>query len=552
MQGLPYTNSVKVTPLFFRSILPPFKLPILYFTISILMFSFSKAVSQGVRVTIQVKSANDQYHVIPLKEKGVVVFYENKAISPGARTERWTFTKFDTTFTEEWTTEYPLLNNLNFINKFSDELFVYILFSKNKEFQIVKLDQETGEIFINKGRLPKENVEINHFSILGENAFMGGTIAPHDATLFYRTCLGFACFPLLFIPNFLPEKTVYIGHSSLQTKLNKQILLDLKGKSEVVNFNNDTLNGRLNAMVKNQTGKKSDLFIQELKYSGGKAQATSIKTFTDQYQLIDGKINCVDVNTKFVIGSYASKGFTGAQGLYLSKLENGKQEFINYQSFSKFKNFFDYLPKNEQEKLQKQIERKKSRGKDLDLSYQILVHKPILSDTNEFIIVAEAYFPQYHTEFRTSFYYGRPIETAVDVFDGWRYSHAIIAGMDKKGNLLWDNSIVIQDILTYALNEKIKILYNKNQYIAAYSQGGQIQYKMLSRDTAKTEKLRTFVEIDTDYERIKEQYTSDVEYWYGNFFIAYGAQKVKNLNTDYTKSTGTIIYFNKIELRQNQ
>ncbi len=515
----------------------------------LLILPIQHSFSQNVRITVEVKSANNQYHVIPLKEKGVVIFYENNAKSQGARTERWTFTKYDTTFTEEWTTEYPLINNLTFVNKFSDDFFVYILFTKDREFQIVKLDQETGEIFINKGRLPKERVELNQFAVMDDNAFMGGTISPPDATVFYRSCIGFACFPLLFIPNFLPEKTAYVGHASLQTKLNKQVLLELKGKSEVVNFSPDTINGRLHAMIKNQSSHKSDLFIQELKYSGAKAVATPIKTFTDQNQLIDGKINCVNADIKIITGSYASKGFSGAQGLYLAQIKKGKQEFIRYQSFTNFKNFFDYLPQKEQLKLQKKIEKRKDKGKDLELSFQMLVHEPIVSDSNEYIVVTEAYSPQYHTEFRTSWYYGRPIETAVDVFDGWRYSHAIIAGLDKKGELLWDNSIVIQDILTFNLNEKVHILHNKGQYIAAYSQHGQIQYKFLNRDTTKTEKIRTLVEIDNDFEKVKEQYNSDVTYWYGNYFIAFGTQKVKNLESDYTKASGTVIYFNKIELK---
>lgn len=522
----------------------------LFTIIYLLSLNCTNAFAQGVRVTIEVKSFTNQYHVATLKEKGVIVFYENNARSPGARTEKWTFTKFDTTFTEEWTAEYPLINNLIYINKFSDELYLYLLFASNKEFQIVKLDQETGEIFLSKGRLPKENVELNHFSILDENAFLGGSIAAPDATVFYRTCIGFVCFPLLFIPNFIPEKSAYLGYASLQTKLNKQILLNLKGKSEVIDFNNDTTHARLNAVIRTQNGRKSELFIQEIKYSGGKGQTVPIKPFTDQFRLIDGKIANINSDSKVIIGSYANKGYAGVQGLYLTKITNGKQDFINYQSFSKFNNFFDYLSKKEQDRIQKQLEKKKKKGKDLDLSYQLLIHEPIISDTNEFLMVGEVYAPQYHTEYRTTFYYGRPIETAIEVFDGWRYSHAIIAGLNNKGDLLWDNSIVIQDVLSLTLNEKVKILNNGKNYIAAYSQNGQIQYKILSRDTTNKEKLRTYAEIDTDYERIKEQYKSDVEYWYGNYFIAYGSQKVKNLETDYTKASGTVIYFNKIELKQ--
>lgn len=520
-----------------------------FFFLILLNLFFSEANAQNVRITIEVKSANDQFHVVPLKENGVVIFYELSAKSQGARTEKWRFTKYDTTFTEEWNVDYPLLNNLDYTSYYIDKENIYVLFTRSKEFQIVKIEQETGELFITNGRLPKEDVDIKHFKILNDYAFFGGQIAPPDASLFYRSCIGFACFPLLFIPNFIPEKSAYVGNTNLQSKLTKRVDLELKGKSEVVNFKTDTSNALLNSIIKTGRNGHTQILVQELKPNGVKTKKYILNTFTPQYYLLDGKMAINPTGDKIIIGTYAREGSYGAQGLYLTKIVTEKQEFVQYQSFTNFNNFFNYLPEKDKEKLTKKITKVKSKGKDYELSYQMLVHEPIVVDSNNYIVVAEAYYPQYHTEFRTTWYYGRPIETVVEIFDGWRYTHAIIAGLDGKGNLLWDNSITIQDILTFNLTEKVKILYNKDQYIAAYSQRGRIEYKPLSTDTSVSKKVTTMVETDSDYEKVKEQYKSDIEYWYGNYFIAYGAQKVKNLDSDYIRKGNTVIYFNKLEIK---
>ena len=49
------------------------------------------------------------------------------------------------------------------------------------------------------------------------------------------------------------------------------------------------------------------------------------------------------------------------------------------------------------------------------------------------------------------------------------------------------------------------------------------------------------VEIDAG-KKVKANYNSDLEYWYDNYFISYGYQKVKEIDSN----KKNVFYFNKI------
>jgi len=83
--------------------------------------------------------------------------------------------------------------------------------------------------------------------------------------------------------------------------------------------------------------------------------------------------------------------------------------------------------------------------------------------------MSESFSPQYHSENFTDYdFYGRPFTNTYSVFDGYRFSKAIIAGFDKMGKLLWDNSIDIRNLVSFELSSKV-IQYNQeNNIVMAY------------------------------------------------------------------------------------
>jgi hypothetical protein len=144
-------------------------------------------------------------------------------------------------------------------------------------------------------------------------------------------------------------------------------------------------------------------------------------------------------------------------------------------------------------------------------------------------------------------FYGRPVTTTRTIFEGYRYTDAIVAAFDINGELLWDNSFMIKNILTYNLKERVKVLFDGEEIILLYSSGGKIASKVI-RNNEVVEGL-DYTEIETFYrnDKVLEDYRSDIVYWYNNYFISYGYQKIKNrLQRPTNKRKRTVFYFNKI------
>ena len=120
----------------------------------------------------------------------------------------------------------------------------------------------------------------------------------------------------------------------------------------------------------------------------------------------------------------------------------------------------------------------------------------IIVKNGEYIFVGEAYYPVYHTESHTvtrletysvpgvngqSSYQTRPVTTTEykQVFDGYRFTHALVAGFDEQGAKKWDNCFEMGDIQTYSLREKIKVDQSENKIGMAYVIGNSIVSKYI-------------------------------------------------------------------------
>jgi len=101
----------------------------------------------------------------------------------------------------------------------------------------------------------------------------------------------------------------------------------------------------------------------------------------------------------------------------------------------------------------------------------------ILIANGQVIITSEAYSPEYHTNTQMSYdYYGRAFPTSYQVFDGFRYSHAFVAGFDSSGNMKWNNGMEMRDIITKYLNRKLNIPFENYETVLFYKANNKVVF----------------------------------------------------------------------------
>jgi hypothetical protein len=532
-----------------------------FYTILFASINLSAQKEKPIRVEIEAKSSADSYKIIPFGKKGVVLFYQSDEVID-KQNYRWYVTLFDTKFKEVWSTEFPVFKSmdLRFFDYNDQNVFLYLEKKKDNylklDFQIITISVNDGIIKSVNGIFPQTS-HIDDFKVSGNSAFIGGRTLPTKGSYCTQSILSFTFIPLITGYN------VNKYHSALYSiDLNngniKTIPSQYEGQSwiESIFYNNKSKLIIVN--IRNHIPKKTNnMFVNDYDESGTLLNSTNLQSSNEGRKLNTGKTFSLNNNSKLVIGTYnntvkgrrANPAFFGFEeestGLYFAKIENNQQKFVNFYNFADFKTFFSYISDKKAARIKLKALKKQSQGKELSFNYKLLVHDVIQSN-NQLIVIAEAYTPEYHTVSYTSFdAYGRPYTNSYQVFDGYRYTNALVASFDEEGKLLWDNSFEIWNILTYNLKERVKVLFDEDDIILTYSSEGNIASKIIRNNQVIEGKTYTKIETNYSNDKLITDFNSDMEFWYDNYFISYGYQKIKN-NSSGEKSKRTVFYFNKI------
>lgn len=215
------------------------------------------------------------------------------------------------------------------------------------------------------------------------------------------------------------------------------------------------------------------------------------------------------------------------------------------------------MSERREKRVKERIERRKSLGKKIKFNYRLMVHD-IIERENEYILVGEAYYPRYRS---TSSTYGRSVagfggfggvpNSFNPYFIGYRYTHAVVVGFSKSGDIIWDNSFEINDVQTPVLREFVNVTVDEDgdKIVLLYLYDNTIRSKIIQGD--KILEGITFnpvkLSFESDEARSTDKEVEGLEKWYDNKLFGYGKQKIKNLKDKDVKLNRRIFYINKIE-----
>ncbi|MDJ1473123.1 hypothetical protein QNI19_03485 [Cytophagaceae bacterium DM2B3-1] len=482
------------------------------------VFFNSKAqVKQVQRTEIQLESKDENYHLIPIGKEGLMIFKEGESISR-SDDKNWEFIQYDNNFQKSWETTVAIDEDLFFSRYYYDELSVapkiYILFNRYKSAkkELLVVDILTKKTVRKTFETPKK-FSIQSFKAYNDAVYFMGTIKKSQVIGYY---------------DIQKEGFLQIGVEKgevlkdIQVR-NREGLVDI---TSLVNHNKKQ-GIKLNSFYKNE--RKSSLTIHP--------------EDSDKEKLLDARMTVVN-DEKIIAGTYTTSTF--AQGLYISRVTSDKTDYIKYYSFTEFANFFKFLSEKGQEKMEKKIEKKKAKGEDLKVNCRLLLHDLILQD-NQYILLGEAYVPTYRTEYQTRYVNGRAMTYTTRVFDGYLYTHAVVAGFDKQGKLLWDNCFEMGDVKQYSLKHMIRVNVENQIVKLIYSYNDHIFTKVVKGNNVVDDKNRE--EMDKKYEGDKHRAAtrSSTAYWYDNYFLAWGDQRIKNKEDKKVDRKRSVFYFEKIE-----
>jgi len=478
------------------------------------------------RIEIELDNNYSSETLIEFNEKGIIL--QSKKEGKEGGNEEWKFEKYNTDLKKVGSKKILMDKKFFLDETFSNDDRHFALFKDRKsKFILSSLDVKTMDLTKTEGNLPKKS-RITNMAVLGDYAYFKAYIKKEV---------------FLYSVNWKTGKTNFIpiaisGYNSKDLRvLNFQILEE---ESEILLY-----------VIGLNKRDESDMYVLKLNEFGKKVGSLNLtKRITENI----ADISAYKLSDKQYLftGTYSKISISGSEGLFFCQVTNSKVDFIEFYNFLDLDEFLSYLPEKKEKKIEKKKARKEAKGKELKINYRIADHD-IIDIEDGFIFVGEAYYPTYRSESYTTYSTVNGVSTPRtqyrSVFDGYQYTHAVVAKFNKKGEMLWDRTVEMYQTykpfhvkrflnISSEEDEALKLVYSSNYSIVSK----YIDYNGKIVEGQESEEIK----MGNDGDKAKWS-SSDLSYWYDDFFIASGSQKIKNKEDKSVDRKRKVFFISKVK-----
>ncbi len=485
-------------------------------------------ITQPTRYEIEIDDLNEPYFVVSAKEEGIFIFKE--LYDKSTRKENvWEIIRLDTSLMEVDKKEIQIDNKFSFRGyDYQNGRFVMLFqegveYAKDLLFISFLVDDFLVKSYTYKNIVP---ISLTEFEMKNDAVIFGGNVNTRAVLMMYN----FTFEKGIVIPGF------YNDRSSL---------LQIVTKSE-----DDWV--RIITSVR-RYDKSYGVTVRAYTTEGELVFTKDIDAHKD-ISLTDGRILNSSQGGNLLAGTYSTRRRREiSRGLYVADISDPDKDKINLYNYADLENFFNYMKERRKNRIKNRIARKKIKGKKLKFSYRIYV-QDIIRQGGQNILVGEGYYPTYTNRSRSFGGYSMDafmMRNSTQVFDGYKYTHAVLIAFDDEGELLWDNSFEINDLKSFQLEEHIHLAFSDDQIIMLYLFNQQLKVKVIKGQKIVEGKFSEDLKLLYDSDEIKASYEDleGLENWYDNTFFAYGVNKVKNLQQNNVELNRKVFFINKIVVK---
>ncbi len=321
-----------------------------------------------------------------------------------------------------------------------------------------------------------------------------------------------------------------------------------ENKKRFINsYHADEMNSKLAVFYRDgKDMKSSEMYLVFIDKKGNIENNPILLQRDPKYTIIDGKITWITENDFVISGTYGLDKSKMARGIYFSKWSNQEMQHISYQSFSDLENYFKYLSQKAEKRVEKSIKRKKEKGKE-DFVKSLIATHPVVKFNDKYIYIGESYYPTYRTESYTTMVNGSSVTQTRSVFDGFQYTHGVIIAFDENGNKIYDHCFEINlNFKPFTVITNIRVNRDQTGKIKLiYSSGNKIRTAEIGDDKV-IEKSHGILLTENENEKIKWTALTTSKYWYDNYFIIYGKQKIKDKTPEAEEKRRIVFFLSKV------
>jgi hypothetical protein len=495
--------------------------------------AFAQEDNKPLRLELDTRPNTEPFQIIPMGEHGFMVIFKTNEFED-RNNRNWVFAFYDTKMQLQFEFIRSIFRNHEYVAYAYSEPYVSLLFYNPKasvEFnmQVLSINpqNETYQLIISN--LDKR-FEPERFKLFGDHCFIG--MNSKDACRTYRINIftGDAQ-----VPEHNHEGGTYIENINID-----------KGSGEIVVLTSFRNERRRNA-----------LFLHRFDENGIETSFETLMKGENRKMATSAEYVALNNGGYMVLGSFTSNPkrrptlasdaegnrSTGVFRIIMHDLSKGPQ--FQFYDFTDLTNFENYIRGPLAEERKRFFSRLFQRRSSSSFEHNLVMHD-IQKYDDLYLLSGEAFSPDFRTVTTIAYdYYGRPVPRTYSVFDGYRYSHALVVAFDGKGRLLWDNGMEMINVRTFDLNPKLILFKDAGGLAMAFNHNGKIAWKLIRGNENIINISYANIETSFSKDRVNNEQSSRLFLWYDKYFLASGYQTIIN-NYLPAQPRRNVFYINKI------
>lgn len=506
----------------------------------------SAQVQQTGRFEITQKNSDDYFTIVSLEDEGLALIREKDKYNGNKKL--WEIIILDTNLVETAKFDLEIHQRHTLMGYEIARNQLYLLYrtgeTNKNSLELIEVStsggSETGRFEIN----PELDFKVTHFSKVGSRIIMGGYVTNEPAVLLYELTDN----SIKVIPGFFQKENELVDLRANQNLTFNSVLIDRSQRSE----------RKLVFKTFDQTGK---LLLEDVvPIDEDKSLQNSISSALKREELV-------------LLGTWGEKQGKQSLGFFSLSVDPFNEQKIKYFHFGMMDHFLDYLSPKRAEKIKESTEEAILNGRRPSFSSYVMPFK-IEETPKGFLLLAEVYNPSstmspysnnpygspyysnpyyYYNPFWPGYYPGmrmyRPYAYGDHTrnADNIKLHETVVIAFDAEGNVIWDQSITLDDIKRPALEQVSDFYADEKNLHFLYKKESELKIKTIDIGDGLVNETTEKIKLNDPIEEIRSEKDLEdgVRHWFGNAFYLWGYHTVRNVENKENR-VRDVFYINKI------
>jgi hypothetical protein len=503
-------------------------------------------IRQTSRYEIVQRNSDEYFTVISLKEEGLALVREKEKYSGNKKL--WEVIILDTELQEKSKFDLEINHRHSMLGYEIDKNRLYLLYrtgetSKNS-LELIEINTVSGKENARYEIKPELDFKVTHFSKVGTRIIMGGYVTNEPAVLLYQM----ADNSLQVLPGFFQKDNELVDLRVNQNQTFNSILIDRSQRSE----------RKVVFRTFDETGK---LLLEDVvPIDEDKSLQNSLSSTLEREELM-------------LLGTWGDKQSKQSTGFFSLSVDPFSEQKIKYFHFGTMAHFLDYLNPKRAERIKESTSDAIMADRKPSFTSYVMPFR-IQETPKGFLLLAEVYNastninPYYNNPYGNP-YYGSPYSYYNPFWPGYypgmrmyrpyaygngmrdddniKLYETVAVAFDGNGELIWDQSIILDDLKRPALEQISDFWVDGSNLYFVYKKESELKFKTVSLDDGEAVEATEKIKLNDPVEELRSEKDLEdgVRYWIGNTFYTWGYHTVRNAQAKENKIRD-VFYINKI------